>query len=113
MPTQKALDEFPVREQFTEQQGLPQVLQEEGANGRGGHRRDPLQARRGAHEGGRMTTIVRNGKTIVVSWHCTPALFLATEEGRCGCAECRSPMGTGKTEDTAVADLLEQIEEAA
>lgn len=42
-----------------------------------------------------------------VEWHSTPLLFVAYRG--CGCAEC--PKGYGKTEDEAVADLIEKDEE--
>ncbi|HEY2617707.1 MAG TPA: hypothetical protein VGI78_10250 [Acetobacteraceae bacterium] len=31
----------------------------------------------------------------------------------CGCPDCHYPVGTGATADEAIADLLEQLEDAA
>jgi hypothetical protein len=62
-----------------------------------------------------MTTIVRNGQKIRTEWHSTPARFVALLDDYCGCPECsgKYPIGTGKSVDAAIADLIEQIEEAA
>lgn len=62
-----------------------------------------------------MSTVVRNGVKLHVSFQSTPALFVAVDDNYCGCPECAGtlPMGWGKTEDAAIADLLEQIEGSA
>jgi hypothetical protein len=62
-----------------------------------------------------VTTLVRNGVKLHVSFQSTPALFVAVDDNYCGCDECAGtlPMGWGKTAEEAVADLLEQIEAAA
>jgi hypothetical protein len=36
----------------------------------------------------------------------------AIREGYCGCGECNPLIGRGRTEDAAIADLLEQEAEA-
>jgi hypothetical protein len=41
------------------------------------------------------------------------AWYAIDADSYCGCPDCRSPMGTGATADEAIADLLEQLAEAA
>jgi hypothetical protein len=62
-----------------------------------------------------VSTVIRNGQKISVEYHSTPALYVAFQDGLCHCPECQGkhPSGWGRTEDAAVADLLQQIEEAA
>ena len=62
-----------------------------------------------------MSTVVRNGVKLHVSWHSTPALFVAVTDDYCGCEDCagKMPQGWGKTEDAAINELLEQIAERA
>jgi hypothetical protein len=47
---------------------------------------------------------------IEVYWHSTPALWIATKEGQCGCEDCagKFPWGAGRTKEEAVADYKDR-----
>jgi hypothetical protein len=54
------------------------------------------------------------GRPISVDFHSTPQLYAAIFTNEyCGCEECRGkqPIGFGRTEDAAVAALIEQEQE--
>ena len=48
---------------------------------------------------------------VIFSWQSMPALWMAYRDGYCGCGECNPPTGYGKTQDEALADLIEQEED--
>lgn len=47
---------------------------------------------------------------LELDWQSTPALWLAYRKGQCFCEDCRYSVtvGTGKTQDEAVADFNEK-----
>jgi hypothetical protein len=59
-----------------------------------------------------------NSHSRIITEHVYPPIpdrsmdWSAIREGYCGCGECNPLIGRGRTEDAAVADLLEQEEEA-
>jgi hypothetical protein len=50
-----------------------------------------------------MTNASTDGAKPTVEWHDTPQIWVAYDG--CGCQEC--PKGYGKTEEEAIADLLD------
>lgn len=64
-----------------------------------------------------MSACTPNGRAIVSEYWMKPIPdrscdWSAVTEDYCGCGECHSPQGFGRTEAEAVADLLEQLEDA-
>jgi hypothetical protein len=64
-----------------------------------------------------MSALTPDGRKIVTDYWMKPIPsrcfdWEASIEGECGCPECHPKTGHGRTEAEAIADLIEQLEEA-